>query len=371
MKILFLASKPASASALSLEAEIMELQICCSEASGEPVSFVFLPSLKAEDLPGFVARHQPDVLHISCHGETDYLSLANSAGDAVPLDASALAAFLPPERPPRVIYLNACNSGAIAKELSKHVAVAIGTNAPITNRAARAGAVAFYQRLLRGMSIQEAFNASQNMIAMLQAKNAASELYYGLGVFPQKEVLHRVPRLIAKFADDDPKPQKNGDYTVRFGLVGCPANAKQIIFFTDDESFIDAEEDSLEADLSIVWRGSPTQNIAWIGEEEGWRIIGDFRLFATGVTGDGQTFSVGSTLCDAMETRYRLTGNGEIPRLAASAIAELRRENGTELEHTSKRQGPTKRKRSVPAGKVPEMPNALKSTAGLRGADSK
>jgi hypothetical protein len=250
-----------------------------------------------------------------------------------------LAAFLPPDRKPRLIYLNACDSQDIARALAATIPMAIGSTAPITNRAARAGAVTFYERVLSGTSIQHAFSVAQKMVEMLQDRQASAVLHVRPGLDPDDVVLHTVPRIIADFVNGDPTPRR-GHYKIRLGLVGCPANTTQVVFFTDDEKFIDDEEDNLPEDLCLVARGVPVRGVLWVAAEDDWEINGDFRLFAAGVTGDGTTFSLASTLCEAIETRYHLASRHDLSSDIAAALAELRREDGTELDYAPRRREP-------------------------------
>lgn len=314
-------SNPAGEVTLELEREVTELQRRFAEVSGEAVSFMFLPGLPVESLPIELFRHTPDILHISAHTNEDDLYLRNETGVAVRLGADALAAFLPPEQPPRLVYINACNSDAIAAELSSHVAMAIGTTATIKNRAARAGALAFYERILAGVNVHKAFAAGQKMIEVMQDKQASSNLHCRTDIDPTTEILHRIPRLIADFADGDPTPKRRREYAIRFGVTGCPASTVQIVFFSDDPDLIDDKEEDLGSDLCVVARQAPGQSHVWV---DAWDVCADFRLFAAGVTADGRTFSLSSTLCNAIETGCRLGPNGGVPPRIAAAVAELR-----------------------------------------------
>ena len=336
LKVLFVASNAPDGAALNLEREITELQRRFAEAQGEPVSFAFLPGLRAEDLPGELAKRQPDILHISAHGSNEELSLVNEGGFKVALSAEALSAFLPAERPPRLVYLNACNSQEIAQALVSSVPMAIGITAPITNRAARAGAVDFYERILAGSTVGHAFGVVKQMIQMMQDQQASSELHARQGIIPDNEVLHRTPRLLADFIDGDPTPRRH-EYSVLLGIVGCPANTTQVVFFTDDASFIDEEDDDLQNDLCSVVRGKPVRSIMWIDDDDPWVINGDFRIFAVGATADGHTFSLASNLSDAIEARYMLAPARNIPADIAAAVSELRRGDGGELDYPSAR----------------------------------
>jgi hypothetical protein len=102
-------------------------------------------------------QHRPDILHIAAHSADKKLYLANYENETVQLDADMLLTFLSDVSPPRLIYLNACNSQEIAKDLIRVVPMAIGSTAPISVKAGRATAVSFYERVLDGSSVGKAF----------------------------------------------------------------------------------------------------------------------------------------------------------------------------------------------------------------------
>lgn len=334
MKVMYVGSKSDEGASLNLEREITELQRRFGESSGEPVSFLFLPRLLAEELPLEIAKARPDVLHISAHGTAQNLALADESGREVPLSADALNAYLPVDKLPRLIYLNACDSNLIAEKLGDTVPMVIGTTAPITNRAARAGASAFYGRILEGASVGHAFRVAQKTIETLQSGNASAAIYCRKEIDPEKEYLHRSPRIIADFFEGKPKASRDGRYSIRVGVSGCPANAIQIVVFTDDASFIDDSDDGeLASDLCYVIRGTPIKGVRWIGEFETWDVSGDFRVFAVGVLGDGSTFTIPATdVCDAIESKYRISSKGVVPPEVAKAVVALRRNDGAQLD---------------------------------------
>jgi hypothetical protein len=273
------------------------------------------------------------VLHISAHAMDEHLALKNDAGVKIPLDAAALKAFMPWDRPPSLVYISACNSDAIAKGLTDLVPMAIGSTAPVTNRAARASAVSFYESLLREATVLQAHHCSRHMLQTLQLGQVTSELRCKEGVDPDREILYRVPRLIAKFEDDRPKSSSDGLYSFRIGVIGCPRNTVQIMFFTDDESFFENDKESLD-DICSVTRGSPVRSVVWSNEED-WNAHGDFRICAAGLTGDGQTFSLCSMLCDAIEAMYKIVRREKIPDDVTDALKILRSYDGSELDTIS------------------------------------
>lgn len=339
MKVLYVACNPDSAETLTIGSEIRELEQVFRNAQGEPVRFVAYPEMPVEELPIEIAAHRPDVLHISAHGrDGKALVLANANGKEISLDERMLKAFLNFESPPRLIYLNACDSDAIAKALTKIIPMAIGTTAPISNRTARAAARLFYSRLLDGCSVRTAFSASESTIAALQEKGATSRLYTMPGIKPEEERLHHVPRIIARFKEEPTNEQKS--FLIETAIFGCPVHVSQVVIFNDGtapakESQGSEEEHTsdprnpyrLAQSLCRVLQGRPVRGTLWCEEAE--YVLGDHQLFACGVTGGKEIFAVSSTICDALEYFYRFLTTKEASASITSAISFLRVMDGS------------------------------------------
>ena len=294
------------------------------------MTFNFLPDISVEALPLELSRHQPDVLHISAHGSAAGIEFANSSGNLVVLTPDTLLSFLHPEHPPRLIYLNDCESSELAKRMIDQSQMAIGSTAPITNRAAMAAAVLFYDRLISGFTVQQSFDAAQGMIRAIQANSASAELFARPGVVPAQERLHHVPRIVAELWPSSSGSNEN--YTFEFGLLGCRHDTVQVVFFTDDESFIREDEDDIESDLCLVVRAKPIHGIIW--SEFGWNGSGDFSIYACATTCAGQSYSVSSTLCDAIEAKQLLMDHVPVASFSAkvrSALTQLRAEDGSRM----------------------------------------
>lgn len=306
MKVLFVASNPEEADGLALEKEITELQKRSLNAGIGQVNFVFLPDISIEQLAFEIGRTRPDILHLSSHADDKMLTMKNEAGKGVKLSSKFLLSLLDVDSPPRLVYLNACNSGKIAEEISSVVQVAIGTTAPITNRTARAAAVRFYERLVEGASVLRAYEGSAVLMAVLSENSAQSRIYPRSGFYPANMFFHEVPRIVAKFRHA--KDGKAQFYTFDIGLVGCPATTIQAIMYTTDPSFLEGEDLEPQLSLTTLTLERPTKGELWWGEnKEGWDgIEGDFSLYACGVTSDGQQFVASSTLCDALTLFYTL-----------------------------------------------------------------
>lgn len=328
MKILFVASKPAKEAGLQLEKEITEIQLRASASAADSVEFTFLPDLTLQQLQHELVTRQPDILHLSAHGNAEGTLALRRDGDSeeVLMTGKLLMALLNPDRPPKLVYLNACNSAEIAKELIARVPLAIGSTAPITNADARSSAVAFYECVFAGRSVREAHLAQDQIVSALAPAGARLTLFHADGIDPAGVVFHRIPRLEADFMRGRTKPDGDGYYNIILRLVGCPPCTTQVIFFTDDEDFADINADNLEVGLSHVVRGSPVgpNRVLKTPDEFPWCITGDFRLFAVGVTGDMRVFTASSTLCEALERRYAK----KMPPRVRAAIQQLSARNG-------------------------------------------
>lgn len=358
MKVLYVACNPAGAGNLMLENEITELQSLFRSVPGEPVEFVLYPRKPVEELPLAIQREKPDVLHISAHGDSERLQLANADEMSVAITGKMLKAFLNTTPPPRLVYLNACRSRDIACELVDLVPMAIGTSAPISNRSARAAAVLFYSRLLEGASVHTAYEGAKASIEALQRAEATAEIFHGEEVDPKAEYLHQALCVIARFKDGDDTPSRDGFFDVELGVTGCPANTAQVVVFTDDRSFIELEEGDdikdeafLAGELCRVALETPVRSTIWMADE--LTIFGDYRIFAACVTAAGKVFTATSTLCESIEAFHRLReqfgGIRGIPQTTQTAMRRLRSMDGSGFDfHGLKRREVRKHAGAVP-----------------------
>ncbi|MBV8649528.1 hypothetical protein [Paludibacterium sp.] len=327
MRGLYIGSRALSEQGLLLEKEVTALQRRFTQSVGEPVEFVFLPAVLAEDLPIEIIKHEPEILHISTHGDKDGLSFSNSGNNEVKISHDTLNAIFHNENPPRLVYINACDSDLIAEKLTGRVSMAVGTTAPISNRAALTGAISFYDRLIRGFSVKDAFEASSAIIEALDNKCTKSHLAFNGTVQPEFEILHYVPRLIAKFHGKFGNEQSK--FSIELGVHGCPKNTHQMVFYTDDDTFVDDDKEFEETMVSI-YRGYPRRGVIW--SEETWAgIEGNFKCFASGVSPGGQAFVVAGELCNALELYYSMTDDDARYVQHMRAVARLRAQDGSGL----------------------------------------
>ncbi len=223
MKILYVGSNPRDEYTLLLEREITELQTRFSNSSSSSVSFTFLPGIAIEELPREISRVRPDILHISSHGNEAGLWLAGQDTKGRSLTAEALREFVSIERPPRLVILSACNSGPIAEGMVATVPMAIGISAEITNGAARESIRLFYERLLQGQSVGKAFGACRRMIATIENGSASAKLFQAKSIHPEQEFFLISPRIIAKFESKKFKRNRDREFEIDIGIIGCAA----------------------------------------------------------------------------------------------------------------------------------------------------
>lgn len=344
MKVLFIASKDHET--LMIQQEITLLQRRALAAPGEDVTFHFLPNVAVEDLPLELSRHRPDVLHISAHASAKGIEFANSSGHPVLLTADHLLSLLHPEHPPKLIYLNGCTASKLAARLLRRAHLAIGSTAQITNRAAMAAAVVFYDRLITGLSVQQAFDAAQATVRAIGADKVSADLQARSNVDPERLRLYHVPRIIAKFAS--PPSDKDGDFFFEFGLLGCRHDTVQVVFLTDDESYNLSRGKHLESDLCLVVRDRPTRGMLW-SNWNAWYAYGDFVIHACATTSAGRCYSVSSTLCEAIEAKFALIDDLPTDQLLSSvrsSLARLHSEDGSGLSAPPKRASKKTKKKS-------------------------
>lgn len=307
MRVLYVACNPDEASELAIEREITELQrSALAGGTTSDVSFLFMPDVSVERLPLELSRYRPDIVHFSAHGTKSGLEFSEQSGENVKLTAKALKQFFNYEKPPRLVYFNACDSANLARDVLGPVQMAIGTTAPITNKASRESAVLFYDRLLMGMSVHDAFSAGKQMIESLPSKARVTSVLRTLpGVHATSTLFHKVPKIVAWPADNRLRFNKWDCINVEVKLVGSPAGTSQVVFFTDDKRFLFTAPKRQESDaaylarhLCQVVRDTPRGGI--LETDDSWPAPEDFRIFACGTTGDGQIFTVQTLISDAM-----------------------------------------------------------------------
>ncbi|MER8569017.1 hypothetical protein NKH85_12545 [Mesorhizobium sp. M0924] len=308
MKVLFIASNPENEKSLRLEQEITELQRITVPGSDRTIEFAFLPALPFEELENQILMHKAEVVHIVAHGEPGHVFLATSYETKVALTVQAVKTLLQ-AFPPKLVYINSCNSHEIARGITDIVPFAIGTIAEISNFGARKGAVNFYRAISLGRSLVAAFRSAAETVAIMHGPDSVQMVLEPTERLDSAEyvVLFEPTRLVARFLNHQFRPDEKGNWAFELGVAGCPATTVQAVICTDEETFVPDhnEPDPVEHLCSVVIttsrRGEVWLNEPWSG------IYGDIRLYAVVIGAGGRHVTARATLAEALENYYGAT----------------------------------------------------------------
>jgi CheY-like chemotaxis protein len=159
--ILFLAAEPTNKVRLRLEKEFHKIKEELSKAKKRRHFALKSPefSLRAQDITRAFLETEVQIVHFSGHGSAmGQLYFETEEGDALPVEPQILAElFKQFSGKIKCVILNACYSEMQAQAIVEHIDYVIGMHQKISNVAAVAFSVGFYQALGAGKNIEEAF----------------------------------------------------------------------------------------------------------------------------------------------------------------------------------------------------------------------
>lgn len=162
MKILFLASSPASLQPLNLEAEARAITERARRAKyGHTIEIQSRWAVRSGDLQQTLLDVEPHVVHFSGHGigQEGVVFHAEAEADTKRVSSNALANLFGVLRGNvRLVVLNACYSQEQAKAIVQEIDFVIGMSDAIHDEAAKVFAGALYRGLASGASVQSAFD---------------------------------------------------------------------------------------------------------------------------------------------------------------------------------------------------------------------
>ena len=189
--ILVLAANPVDTPELDLDREVREINIGL-ERSRKRDEIVLKPILAARqiDVRRAMLDYEPNIVHFSGHGAgAQGIAFQGEGGGAELVNAEALAGFF------RLfadkvtcIVLNACYSEAQAEAIAKYIPYVIGMNKEIGDKPSTDFAVAFYDALGAGKSVQFAYDLACNAIEW-QALPETLKPVLKLGPRPGEQVI--------------------------------------------------------------------------------------------------------------------------------------------------------------------------------------
>ncbi len=158
--ILFLASDPTDAARLRLGEELREIQEKLQLAKlRDRFELHQRMALRAADMNQALLDVQPKIVHFSGHGTTaGDLCIEDEQGKTFPIPPDALAALFEQFTScVDCVVLNACYTDLQANAIAQHINYVIGMSKAISDKAAIAFTIGFYQALGAGRTIEEAY----------------------------------------------------------------------------------------------------------------------------------------------------------------------------------------------------------------------
>ena len=158
--ILLLTANPDDTTYLHIDREIKQIEQGLLLAQQRD-RFVFTTSqaVTVPDLRRAMQQHRPQIVHFSGHGDGEAgLCFENAQGTVQLVQADALSGFFNLfSAQVECVVLNACYSQVQAEVIARHIDYVIGMSDSITDQAAIAFSVAFYESLGNGESIESAY----------------------------------------------------------------------------------------------------------------------------------------------------------------------------------------------------------------------
>ncbi|MFF8768587.1 CHAT domain-containing protein [Kitasatospora sp. NPDC015120] len=206
-------------------------------------------ALQGKDILGHLLHHNPNVLHLSGHADESGLRVLTPAGGDAPMATKGLANLLAEVgKEVRLAFLNACATGAVARELAEVVGCAIGHPAKVRDDMAIMFADHFYQCIGTGMTVGPSFRAAQAALGMYVTDEASLPvLHHRADVNP--DALHL---LHPAFMPPPSAPGRAPDATA---FLARRAGAKQFIALVTGSAESEAElrAEFIEKNVDILW----------------------------------------------------------------------------------------------------------------------
>ena len=160
ISILFLSAEPTDTVRLRLGEEMRGIQEKLQLAKSRD-NFVLHQKFSARpaDLSQALLDTNPNIVHFSGHGTASgEICVEDKSGNTHPIEPEALASLFEQfADQTNCIILNACYSEIQAQAISKHIDYVIGMKKSISDRAAIAFSIGFYQALGAGRTIKDSY----------------------------------------------------------------------------------------------------------------------------------------------------------------------------------------------------------------------
>jgi hypothetical protein len=171
IKILILTANPTDTARIRIDQEARDISDKLEEGLyRDEFELITYQALRPSDLQRRLMKHKPHIVHFSGHGSAvgkATLVLEDASGKSREIKAQQMVElFRFFNDTIRLVVLNACHTELHAQAVAQVIEYAIGTSAPIGDRAAITFSGAFYRALAFGRSIQEAFMLAKSEIEL-------------------------------------------------------------------------------------------------------------------------------------------------------------------------------------------------------------
>lgn len=167
-RILILSSNPSNTVRLRVEVEARDIKNGLRQSSlRDQFEVVYEGAVRLQELRRCVLQVKPQIVHFSGHGGGEHgLILEDDNGKAYFVQTKQLAEMfrLFAKKNLECVILNACYSEEQAKDINQFVPYVVGMNQAIGDRAAIQFAVAFYETLGEGESVDYAFEMAKTVL---------------------------------------------------------------------------------------------------------------------------------------------------------------------------------------------------------------
>ena len=170
--ILILAANPTSTARLRLDAEVREIEEGLRRANlRSQFKLEQKWAVRKRDFYRAILEHQPQIVHFCGHGTgVDGIVLEDDTGQSALVEKDALSRLfkLFAVKGVECVVLNACYSQVQAEAISQYIKYVIGMNQAIGDSSAVAFAVAFYDALGTGETVEFAFDLGCSQLVGLK-----------------------------------------------------------------------------------------------------------------------------------------------------------------------------------------------------------
>jgi hypothetical protein len=165
--VLFLSSSPRDQPTLHPDEELrlIEQELLMSEHRHE---FRLVPqaAVRLTDISRALARHRPQIVHFSGHGDDrGRILVGDPLGNSMPLENDGLVdIFAAYNDTIQCVIVNACHSARLARAISAEIHQVIGMRYQIADDTAAQFSVGFYQAIFSGATVERAFKVAPALL---------------------------------------------------------------------------------------------------------------------------------------------------------------------------------------------------------------